>query len=210
MITQTIGSNQHPSLIRARRGAQSFSSRRVDVGKLLRLLEAARWTSSYRNEQPWSFIITSKDDPAAYQRLLSSLAESNLARARHAPVLILSVVKLNFDDGQRNPYAFHDAGQAVTNLANRAAAMGLLVHQMGGFDAAGARESFEIPSGYSPVAVIAVGYPDAGTSINSGSTDETSPVRRPLDRLVFNGRWGDVSPFLLGASGDPCDDRDNN
>jgi nitroreductase len=210
MMTQAIGSNQHPSLIRTHLSAQSFSARKVDIGKLLRLLEAARWTSSYRNEQPWGFIIASREDPGTYERLLNCLSESNVARARHAPVLILSVVKLNFDDGQRNPYAFHDAGKAVTNLANRAAGMGLLVHQMGGFDAASARESFQIPSGHSPVAVIAVGYADEDTSTDAGNTDETSRVRRPLDSLVFNGRWGDVSPLLLRASSDPCDDRDNN
>jgi nitroreductase len=210
MITEAIGSIQHPSLIRTHLSPQSFSAKKVDIGNLLRLLEAARWTSSYRNEQPWGFVIATKEDPGAYERLLSCLSESNLARARHAPVLILSVVKLNFDDGERNPYAFHDAGKAVTNLTNRAAGIGLLVHQMGGFDAANARVSFQIPSGYSPVAVIAVGYPDAGTSIDSGNPEETSRVRRPLESLAFNGRWGDVSPLLLGASSDPCDDRDNN
>jgi len=208
MMVQAIGSNQHPSLIRTHLGPQSFSSKKVDIGKLLRLLEAARWTESYRNEQPWGFVVASKDDPLTYGRLLSCLAESNIARAGRAPILILSVVKLNFDDGQRNPYAFHDAGKAVTNLTQRAAAMGLLVHPMGGFDAASARHLLRIPSGYSPVAVIAVGYPYAEAPSDPGST-ETSDVRRPLDSLVFNGRWGEASPFLPAASYDPCDDRDN-
>src|SRR5260370_41560071 len=98
--------------------------RRFDVGNLSKLLGEARWNPSYRIEQPWSFILTSKQDPAAYERLLSCLAESSIDRAGRAPILILSVVKLNFDrDGQRNPYAFHDAGQAVANLTQRAAAM---------------------------------------------------------------------------------------
>jgi nitroreductase len=202
MIAQTIGSSEHPSLIRAHRGAQSFSSRKVGIRKLLRLLEAARWTASYRNEQPWSFIITSKDDPAAYERLLGCLAESSMGRAGRAPVLILSVVKLNFGgDGRRNPYAFHDAGKAVSNLTHRAAAMGLVVYQMGGFDAASARQLFSIPVGYSPVSVIAIGYPEGDGSTDSRGLAETSLVRRPLQSLVFAGRWGEASPLVHALRG---------
>jgi nitroreductase len=211
MITETIGSSLRPSLIRARWSPRSFSDRKVDIGKLLGLLEAARWTSSYGNEQPWSFIVASREDPAAHERLLSCLAESNIGKARRAPILILSVVKLNFDSSRRrNPYAFHDAGRASSNLTHRAGAMGLLVDQMSGFDAARAREFFDIPSGHTPVAVIAIGYPDLDNQIYSQPIDETSHTRRPLQNLVFTGRWGESSPLLIGARPDPCYDRDNN
>src|SRR5215470_8427769 len=108
MITEIIGATPHPSLIRTHWTSRAFSTSKVDIGRLLRLLEAARWTSSYRNEQPWSFVIASKEDPVAHERLLSCLAESSIAKARRAPILVLSVVKLNFEgDARRNPYAFH-------------------------------------------------------------------------------------------------------
>ena len=222
MIAESIGLGPHPSLIRARLSNESFSNRKVDIGKLLRLLEAARWTPSYGNEQPWNFIVTSKDDPGAHARLLSRLAESNLSRARLAPILILSVVKLNFEmgsfqkgsverasferAGHRNPYAFHDAGKAVSNLAHKAGAMGLLVHQMSGFDAVRAREFFSIPSGYIPVAVIAIGYPEPDGPATNPAMDGADS-RLPLESLVFAGRWGEASPLLAVATPDPCDER---
>jgi nitroreductase len=210
MISETIGLHAHPSIIRARLSPRSFSTRTVDIGKLLKLLEAARWTSSYGNEQPWSFVVASRDDRAAHERLLSCLAESNIATARPAPLLILSVVKLNFDaDGRRNPYAFHDAGKAASNLTHKAGAMGLLARQMSGFDAARARELFNIPSGFTPVAVIAIGYPGPDSPTGNILMEETSKMRRPLGNLVFADRWGESSPLLLGgAQPDPCDDRD--
>jgi len=208
MIAETIGSNHHPTLIRARWNTSSFSPRKVDVGKLLRLLEAARWTASYANEQPWSFVVVSKDDALAFEQLLSCLGDSSIARARRAPVMILSVVKLNFETGgRRNPYAFHDAGKAVSNLTHKASAMGLLVHQMSGFDALRARRLFEIPSGYTPVTVIAIGYPNVDGQSSDQAPEGTSPTRQPLESLVFTGRWGATSHVLKGALPDRCDDR---
>jgi len=204
MITQNIGSNPHPSLIKVRWTAKSFADRTVEASKLLKLLEAARWTPSYGNEQPWSFVVAGKEDSAAHQHLLSCLFESNVARARRAPVLILSVVKLNFEtDGSRNPYALHDAGRAIANLAQRADAMGLVVHQMSGFDAARARELFDIPSGYAPVSVIAIGYPAVNTPSNNVAVSRVSQSRRPLQSLIFTERWGQPSQLLMVASPDP-------
>jgi nitroreductase len=211
MMTETIGSHTHPSLIRARWSRRSFSNRKVDIGKLVRLLEAARWTPSYRNEQPWNFIIASRDDAAAHERLLSCLAESNITTARRAPILILSVVKLNFDaDGRRNPYAFHDAGKAASNLTERAGVMGLLVHQMSGFDAARARDLFNIPSGFTPVSVVAIGYPGPDGPTDNTIIGEPSQMRRPLHNLVFTGSWGQASALMLSVGRDPCDERNSN
>jgi nitroreductase len=206
MITQSIGSSPHPSLIKVRWAAGSFADRTVDGSKLLKLLEAARWTSSYGNEQPWSFVVASKEDSAAHERLLSCLFESNVAKARRAPVLLLSVVKLNFEDGSaRNPYAFHDAGKAIANLTRRAGSVGLLVDQMSGFDAVRARELFDIPSGYAPVAVLAIGYPHLDIQGSNTAESEPSQSRRPLQSLIFTERWGQPSELLMGVTPDPCD-----
>jgi nitroreductase len=206
MITQSIGSSPHPSLIKVRWTAGSFADRPVDASRLLKLLEAARWTSSYANEQPWSFVVASKEDIVAHERLLSCLFESSVAKARRAPVLILSVVKLNFDGGgARNPYAFRDAGRAIANLTRRAGSVGLLVDQMSGFDAVRARELFDIPSGYSPVAVLAIGYPNVDMPVSNTAASEPLQSRRPLQSLIFTERWGQPSELLIGISPDPCD-----
>jgi nitroreductase len=103
----------HPihDLRRRRWSPRVFSDRRVEPEKLRSLLEAARWAPSCFNEQPWSFIVATKENPAEYDRLLSCLVEGNVRWAQRAPVLMLSVAKLHFErDGQKNRHAFHNVG----------------------------------------------------------------------------------------------------
>lgn len=89
----------------------------VEPEKLCSVLEAARWAASSYNEQPWSFIVATKDNQDEFERLLSILAEANQEWARNAPVLIISMAKLHFErNGVENHHAFHDVG-AATELA---------------------------------------------------------------------------------------------
>ena len=53
-----------------------FEDRPVPEADLRSLFEAARWAPSSYNEQPWSYIVATKDDPEQFQRLLSCLVGS--------------------------------------------------------------------------------------------------------------------------------------
>lgn len=157
------------------------------------LFEAARWAPSSNNEQPWRFIFANKDHELEWNRLLSCLVEANRKWAYHAPVLILSVASLNFEeDATPNRHAFHDTGMAVENLVLQATALGLSAHQMAGFDVEKARADLKIPSGYEPVAMIAVGYPGDLASLSDRLRErELRPrSRRPLSDWTFAGQWG--------------------
>jgi nitroreductase len=184
-------------LIKERRSPLAYSERPVGREELWSLLEAARWAASSYNEQPWRFIVATKEDPREYERLLGCIVPANALWAGNAPVLMLSVAKLTYDaNGASNRHALHDVGQATANLAIQATALGLAVHQMGGFDAARAREEFSIPEGYEPVAAIAVGYPGDPESLpESLRARERAPrMRRELSEFVFAGAWGKAAP----------------
>ena len=71
-----------------------FQERSVGQVDLRSLFEAARWSASSYNEQPWSFVVATRDDPAEFERLLSCLVEANLAWAKSAPVLAFGVASL--------------------------------------------------------------------------------------------------------------------
>src|SRR5580765_7855162 len=73
-----------------------FDSRPVSKSDLESLFEAARWAASSYNEQPWTYIVTTREQSAEFERLLSCLVEANQAWARTAPVLALGVVRLRF------------------------------------------------------------------------------------------------------------------
>src|SRR5437660_6858724 len=146
-------------ILRQRWSPRAFSDRNVEAKKLLSLFEAARWAPSSFNEQPWSFIVATKDNPSEHAQLLNCLMEKNQQWARLAPVLMLSIAKLNFEKtGKPNRHAFHDVGMAVGSLLVEATALGLFVHQMAGFSVEKARAVFSVPAGFEPVAAIAVGY----------------------------------------------------
>jgi len=188
-------------LLRRRWSPRAFSSRPVEPDTLRSLLEAARWAPSSYNEQPWSFIVATKEDEAEYARLLSCLVEGNIQWAQHAPVLMVSVAKLHFDEnGERNRHALHDVGQAVANLIVQATALGLVVHQMAGILPEKVRALYGVPEQYEPVAGIALGYPGDPQSLPEGLRQrELAPrVRKPLTEFVFSGRWGQPSPIVTG------------
>ena len=82
--------------------------------------------------------MASHDNAEGFTRLLSTLMEPNRLWAKDAPVLVLGVTNRDFNHAARaNRHAMYDLGQAVANLTFEASALGLQVHQMGGFDSSG-------------------------------------------------------------------------
>lgn len=181
-------------LLARRWSPRAFDERPVEADTLLTLFEAARWAPSSNNEQPWRFIVANKrHQEADWNRLFECLVEGNRKWAVRAPVLILSVASLNFeDDGMPNRHAFHDTGLAAENLVLQATASGLVAHQMAGFDVEKARAELRIPTGYEPVAMIAVGYPGDPTVLSERLQERELQTRsrRPIGESAFSGRWG--------------------
>jgi len=186
-------------LLARRWSPRAFDERPIEEDKLRSLFEAARWAPSSNNEQPWRFILASKDDESQRDRFLACLLEGNRKWASRAPVLILSVASLNFeDDGRPNRHALHDTGMAVENMMLQAVALGLIVHPMAGFDTEKARADLKIPLGHEPVVMIAVGYPgDPSLLSDYLQQREIFPRERSkASAFVFSGEWGRSSPFL--------------
>ncbi len=178
-------------LIAERWSPRVFAARAVESEKLGSLFEAARWAPSSFNEQPWSFLVATQEEPQEFERLAACLVEGN-AWARKAPVLALSVAKRAFErNGRENRHAFHDVGLASGNLVLQAQALGLHVHQMAGFDAERARRDLGIPDGHDPVAMIALGYlGDPGSLPAPLAERERQPrERKPLASFVFGAGW---------------------
>lgn len=185
--------------LRQRWSPLAFADRLVESEKLCSVLEAARWAASSYNEQPWSFIVATKDNQAEFDRLLSCLAEGNQEWAQNAPVLMLSVAKLYFDrNGAENRHAFHDVGAAAANLAMQATALDLFIHQMAGFDVSKAREIYNIPESYEPVAAIALGYLGESQTLSERLRQrELAPrTRKPVAEFVFSTAWNQPSPIV--------------
>ena len=113
-------------LLAERWSPYGFEDRPVAEADLRSLFEAARWAASSYNEQPWSYLVATKENPDEFARLLSCLVEPNQAWAKAAPVLALGVVSLKFSrNNKENRAAVHDLGLAAGNLLVEATARGV-------------------------------------------------------------------------------------
>jgi nitroreductase len=159
---------------------------------LAALLEAARWAPSDQNSQPWRFLVTRRGDEA-HGRLFAALAPGNQAWAGAASALVLVAARTAGDDGQPQPWALYDTGQAVAALVTQAQADGLAVHQMGGFDTDAVRAGFGLGDNLTPVVVVAIGCPDDAAGLPEPlAARETAPrTRRPVSDLLLESRDDD-------------------
>jgi nitroreductase len=175
----------------------------VEPRKLISLFEAARWAASSSNEQPWAFLVATRQDPKNYEDMLGVLVDFNRGWANKAPVLILALAHTRFEkDNRPNRHAFYDLGQAAAHLSLQATALGLTAHQMAGFDADAARKRFAFPEDWEPVSVIALGYPGDPDTLaeNLRQREIARRERKPLEKFVFSGTWGQAAP-ILGSVG---------
>lgn len=156
----------------------------VAPGQVTALLEAARWSPSANNSQPWRFLVATRGEQA-YADLFALLSPGNQKWAGAAGALILVAAETVDAEGGARPFAHYDTGQAVANLVAQAGHEGLAVHQMGGFDRDGAADRFGLPAGTQPVVVLAVGRHDPAAPLAEPfSTRERAPrTRLPLERI---------------------------
>lgn len=179
--------------------ANRWSPRAYDANKsvsqeqVTALLEAARWAPSCFGDQPWRFIVWNKaQDAVAWQQAFDCIVPNNQTWVKDAPVLILVCADTLFGHNQTpNRWAQYDTGAAVMSLCLQATSMGLVTHQMGGFNADKTREAFNIPTQYTPMAMLAVGYEGDANQLPEDlkARELAERKRKPLGELFFNGDW---------------------
>jgi nitroreductase len=175
-----------------------YSDKVIADPDLLALFEAARWSASSFNEQPWSYLVARKADGKAFDEMLSCLVEGNRGWAQVVPVLAIGVYTKAFKkNGQPNSCAAHDLGQASANMAIEAVARGLQIHQMSGILPDRCREVYKIPEGSDALTGIAIGYPGANPALPEkvAERDKGPGQRKAITDFVFGGAFGTAASF---------------
>lgn len=159
----------------------------VDDATVGSLLEAARWTPSSMNSQPWRFVVAMRGD-ADFDRIVGTLSGANSTWAPHAAALIVVCACIRDDDDQPLRWAEYDAGQSAAHLSIQAESMGLSVHQMGGFHADDLHATLGLPQDVVPLSIIAVGrfYAQADLPEPLAQRERAPRSRLPLADLVLN------------------------
>lgn len=171
---------------------RAFSTQPVPENILNQIFEAARWAASSYNEQPWRFLVAKTPDDL--KKFQSFLVPANLAWAKDAPVLILTLGKKTFThNGTENKSFKHDVGAASAYMALATSMHGLHAHGMAGFDGDLARATLGFPSDYEPVAMWAIGYRGETSQLPEGyQAGEVPSSRRPLSEIVLEGGFHEV------------------
>lgn len=185
------------TLISSRWSPRAYDTRLIEREKLQRIFEAARWTASSSNLQPWYFLVGLKGDEV-YQRIFDTLVEFNQLWAINAPVLALAIAKTTNPQGDTNMSYSYDLGQSVAMLSLQAVAEGIYTHQMAGFDATAAASVLQIPDDYKILVAFTLGYlGDAEILHPNLQKLEMSPRhRRSSGESVFTGSFGHKADFL--------------
>lgn len=193
---------QYPihDLLKRRWSPRAFADRPVEPHKLRCILEAARWAASSFNEQPWRFVVVTKDDGPAYDKAFNCLVEANQAWAKLAPVLILTFTRTTFTKNDNdNRVCEHDIGLAAANITFQAQSMGLFVHQMGGIDLEKTAATYNVPAPFKPITALALGYPGEPALLEQDwakAAEQEPRTRKPLSELVFKDTWGQASDLV--------------
>jgi nitroreductase len=150
------------------------------------LIQSARWTPSSYNDQPWNFIFCDRyKNPQAYGKVINSIYGQDWVE--NVQLFVITIVRHNFDYNQEeNEWALYDTGAAALSMSLQASEMGLMAHQIGGFDRDEIKQEFNLPDGFEPITIIAIGYEK--TAIDS--SEEEPRTRYPKEKNFFSGEWG--------------------
>jgi nitroreductase len=140
------------------------------------LLNAAIEAPSAGNCQPWHFYAVT--NPDLKEKLCDGAHRQNsLVTAPLIIVVCMEKDRLAARFGERGEtlYCIQDTAAAIENILLSAVEHGLATCWCGAFDEAEIAAAMELPAARRPVALLAVGYPDAPAK---------KPARRPFDETV--------------------------
>ncbi len=190
-------------LLRDRRSIRTFDPAHVLADEELRtLLEAARWSPSAGNSQPWAFLVGRRGD-AAHRRFVEQLSRGNRSWAPQAAALVFTLHQAatgpEEDALTYSDYAMYDLGQAVAQLGVQASALGLVAHQFAGFDHEGLAAAAGVPRHWQVTTGIAIGREldaaEPGDQL-ARDRDRQARSRKPLAEFVHGVRFGETPDFV--------------
>lgn len=178
--------------IRDRWSPRAFADRPVPSDVLATVLEAARWTASSSNVQPWRFIIATMDDLAGHAAALACFDDGNRRWAVSAPVLMFVCAHKFRGPNRPNGHAWYDAGQAAAAMSIQATALGLRTHQAGGILRDAIRSTYAVPDEYDICTGFALGYQGEADQLpeDLANREREPRARKPLSEIAFSAKFG--------------------
>jgi hypothetical protein len=176
----------HPLLSSRWSPARFDETAEVGAAEVDSILDAARWSPSAGNSQPWAFIIGRRGD-ATHIRLVAYLARSSAPWASTAGLLVanLSHRYVEDTDWEYSEFSLYDLGQAVAHMTIQAQALGFATRQFRAFDREGLSREFAVPAHWEVTTMSAIGKvaPDLRRGADVAEDHEPARARRPSEHL---------------------------
>lgn len=171
-------------LIKNRKSRRAYADKSIEAEKIKSLFEAAKWAPSSMNDQPWTYIYATKDQPELWNKIFDALNDSNKVWAKDAPLLVVSLARKYFSlNGKPNASATYDLGAANAFLTLQATALDLNIHQMGGYDHEVLTQNLSVPDSYELGVVMAIGYVGSPETLTDNLRQrELAPRMRHVQR----------------------------
>lgn len=179
------------SAIARRWSAVAFSDLPIEEEKINTLFEAARWTESSRNEQPWRFIYATKKDKQDFAKLASLLKDDNQYAKKAYLLIVICAFPRFVYKSKPNRHWQYDTGAAAHSIFLQAVEMNLIAHEMGGVHREKAHEILDIPEDVEVMAMMAVGYPGDEASLNEKdlAKHHEKRQRKKISEIAAKGKW---------------------
>lgn len=184
-----VPDHQIDPLFLRRWSPRAMSGAPVEREALLSLLEAARWSPSGGNGQPWRVVYAFRKTPA-WSELFGCLAPGNQEWCQRAAALVVVSAQLIRPDGRAAPSAPFECGLFTMGLLLQGTLQGLVTHPMGGFDRDRIRLAAGLANGMEPQVVVAVGKPGSVEDLSEKNRERERPSGRdPITAWAREGRW---------------------
>ncbi len=180
---------------------RSWANTAVTDEQLAALFEAARWTPSWFNNQPWYYLYATQAEAADHAALIDVFMQGNQVWAKNAPVVGLMIAHTKLEDFMARSRDF-DTGAAAMALAIQAAMLGLSVHMMGGIELEAAHKLTGIdPEKAKIICGFALGVRGDGSDLDENLAQREQPSdRKPVSEFAF--RATQLPAGLLDAEAD--------
>lgn len=171
------------SLIAKRKSIRAFEPNKpLKQDELNKIIEAARWSFSGGNSQPWRFI-AGLNGTEHFNKILETLNEGNRYWCKNASALIINLAIKHNSSGNLNKFNLHDLGAASMAMALQAIEMNVFSHPMAGYDAKKIVDNFGIDlNRFDLGTIMAFGYISDDISMLSEKHQMAEKVRS--ERLV--------------------------
>lgn len=187
-VTRQAQFEVEPYLL-ARQSKRAMSGEPLTKDELNRLFEAARWSPSSFNHQPWRFVYALKGTPA-WDTHFALLNQFNQFWCKDGGALIVVCTKTVDAQGNPNRCAVLDAGGASLSIALQASAMGLVFHALAGIEFDAVIEAVKVPENHTVCCMMVVGRPGpVGNLPEFLQVREAPSGRNTIDTFAFEGEF---------------------